>query len=805
MKRFGFYHKSIGVAVKHKDEAILSRKYKKFSVWSLIIVVILATTILSYFTQIDSTATDPLPTWQVNNPVSKIFVMDKIPPTAGSLAAGNSTVPDEYLVDPAVDTLLLMMRTQGIYLHKTSAHPSGIVGSDDIVIIKGSFQWDFRNTTSTDRIKGLIWQILQHPDGFTGEILVCDNTQWAPIDQNDNNSEDTNQSILDVINTFHSKGYPVYLFEWKDIMYNVVTEYSDGNYNDGYTYEPISKITYPKFQSPLGNYISLKYGIWNTTTQTYNHDRLCIVDFPVLKAHGWTGATLAIKNWMGVLTVAYQNERYGGDDAMHNNYMFSEYALPAKVMQVTFPKLTIVDAAWTNPERNYGNIAIQLNMLLASTDPFAVSWYAAKYMLTPVAYYPENTNPDNVDGTFNKCLNNWINCMNDSGFAVTKDSSKISVYDREVLSSNSTFNLTVSIFDGWNMVSVPGINPDGQSVANWWPGRIGDVFNFGNGYQAVTITEPGVGYWMKHLGDKIYNTGDEWPAIQIVPNDPISAKSGWNLIGVYENSVSTTTLATTPPGLIIGPIYKYSLGYEIAERLNPGYGYWINLAAAGLINFPNQLKKGDTKTIDYIDKDWGKIIITDATGKSYTLYAIRGELILINYSLPPLPPLGMFDIRFSSNRVAEDLNKKFQIIQVTGVRYPITVEVENINLRLQDETGKEINEILKSGEEITISETSINKLMVTEELILNEYALEQNYSNPFNSSTIIKFHIPELSFVTVKIYDVLGNEITTLINEEKPIGSFEIKFDATGLPSGIYFYRLRAGSFIETKKMILLR
>ena len=177
------------------------------------------------------------------------------------------------------------------------------------------------------------------------------------------------------------------------------------------------------------------------TTQTYNHDRLCIIDFPVLKAHGWTGATLAIKNWIGVLTVAYQNERYGGDDAMHFNYIFSEYALVAKVMQVTFPKLTIIDAAWTNPERNYGNIAIQLNMLLGSTDPFAASWYAAKYMLTPVAYYPERTNPDNVGGVYNECLNNWINCMHDSGFAVTKDSSEISVYDRSVLYATSINNL----------------------------------------------------------------------------------------------------------------------------------------------------------------------------------------------------------------------------------------------------------------------------------------------------------------------------------------------------------------------------
>jgi hypothetical protein len=434
--------------MKNPDEISLLRKYKKFLIWSLTIVVILTTTILSYFTQIVFTATDPLPTWQVYNPVSKVFVMDEIPPTAGSLAAGDSTVPNEYLDDPAIDTLLLMMETQDIYLHKTSVHPSGIVGSDDIVIIKGSFQWDFRNTTSTDRIKGLIWQILQHPEGFNGEILIGDNTQWAPIGEDDNNSEDIQQCILDVINTFYSKGYPVYLFRWADIMYNVVTEYSQGDYNDGYPYDSTSKITYPKFLSPSGNYyISLKYGIWDSTFQTYDHDRLCIVDFPVLKAHGWTGATLAIKNWIGVLTVAYQDERFGGNGAMHFDYFFSEYALPAKVMQVTFPKLTIIDAAWTNPEGNYGNIALQLNMLLSSTDPFAASWYAAKYMLTPVAYYPEQTNPDINGGyrSYGTFLINMINCMDDSGFVVTKDSVEISVFDKVVLSVTSINDLVVRL------------------------------------------------------------------------------------------------------------------------------------------------------------------------------------------------------------------------------------------------------------------------------------------------------------------------------------------------------------------------
>jgi hypothetical protein len=86
-----------------------------------------------------------------------------------------------------------------------------------------------------------------------------------------------------------------------------------------------------------------------------------------------------------------------------------------------------------------------------------------------------------------------------------------------------------------------------------------------------------------------------------------------------------------------------------------------------------------------------------------------------------------------------------------------------------------------------------------------EFGFDQNYPNPFNPVTRIKYQIPELSFVTLKVFDVLGNEITTLVNEEKPLGNYEIQFDATNLPSGVYFYRLQAGSFVETKKMVLLK
>ncbi|MCZ6703734.1 MAG: T9SS type A sorting domain-containing protein, partial [Ignavibacteria bacterium] len=85
------------------------------------------------------------------------------------------------------------------------------------------------------------------------------------------------------------------------------------------------------------------------------------------------------------------------------------------------------------------------------------------------------------------------------------------------------------------------------------------------------------------------------------------------------------------------------------------------------------------------------------------------------------------------------------------------------------------------------------------------YSLSQNYPNPFNPVTKIKYSVPSSEIVQIKVFDVLGTEIKTLLNEYKQSGSYEIEFDASSLPSGVYFYRVISGSYSETKKMILLR
>jgi hypothetical protein len=98
---------------------------------------------------------------------------------------------------------------------------------------------------------------------------------------------------------------------------------------------------------------------------------------------------------------------------------------------------------------------------------------------------------------------------------------------------------------------------------------------------------------------------------------------------------------------------------------------------------------------------------------------------------------------------------------------------------------------------------------------VTEFKLEQNYPNPFNPVTKIKYVLPQYSLVELKVYNMLGQEIATLVNQEKPAGTYEVNFSAGsfgdassaagGLPSGVYIYRLQAGSYFETKKMVLLK
>ncbi len=122
-------------------------------------------------------------------------------------------------------------------------------------------------------------------------------------------------------------------------------------------------------------------------------------------------------------------------------------------------------------------------------------------------------------------------------------------------------------------------------------------------------------------------------------------------------------------------------------------------------------------------------------------------------------------------------------------------DIDNIDIW---SAGKWVNDStsLQTGK-VTLPQTS--------DSAPEKFNLYQNYPNPFNPSTVIKFSVPFQSFVSLKIYDITGREITTLVNEEKSSGTYSINFKANNLSSGIYIYRLACGNFNQVKKMILLK
>ena len=89
--------------------------------------------------------------------------------------------------------------------------------------------------------------------------------------------------------------------------------------------------------------------------------------------------------------------------------------------------------------------------------------------------------------------------------------------------------------------------------------------------------------------------------------------------------------------------------------------------------------------------------------------------------------------------------------------------------------------------------------------MVTDYAVSQNYPNPFNPTTMINYQIPKNGMVSIKVYNINGTEVANLVNEVKEAGSYSVEFNARNLASGVYFYRIISGDFVQTKKMAILK
>ena len=363
-------------------------------------------------------------------------------------------------------------------------------------------------------------------------------------------------------------------------------------------------------------------------------------------------------------------------------------------------------------------------------------------------------------------------------------------------------NVIVNVDSGWNIISAPILKSD-MYKDRYYPGNTSDVFTFypDSGYVIRDSLELARGYWLKFPNDTSYSvTG-------LNHRFRIDLEGGWNIVGPFDFLVPVSSITSIPTGIISSNFYGYDEGYLIADTLQPGKGYWVKASANGkVILDPSILVKGEENQFASLMDQWGKIFIEDAVGDKMVLYITEDD---INVELPPMPPSGIFDARFTTDNMVENIAEESKRIKLSSASYPITIRVESLNMKVNDIiSGDIINEELHSGDRLVISDPNINILKISSDFtegIPVSYELYQNYPNPFNPSTVIKFALPQDSKVNLTVFNILGEEIVELVNQEMKGGYHQIEFDASRYASGVYLYSITAGDFFETKKMVILR
>jgi len=379
---------------------------------------------------------------------------------------------------------------------------------------------------------------------------------------------------------------------------------------------------------------------------------------------------------------------------------------------------------------------------------------------------------------------------------------------------------------GWNMVSV-GRNQ--IPVANYaattlYPNAASHVFSYAGSYHQSNTLSNDIGYWVKFGSDQVIRqlgTKRVHDTIQVVP--------GWNMIGSLGDPVLVSSVSNLqPPTNILSNFFGYTTSYKLVDTLTPAKGYWVKASQAGSFTLSTSsmlpLASGEKLAVNSCNT----LTITDKNGNTQTLYVgedEKGKLRLSDYEMPPAgPEAAEFDVRFASGRILE----AYRADVVTPYQFPITVNAQNAPLTVtwnivnrgdrhfvlaDEENGKTMKsrELLGNGSFILGRSGSFGlALHVTAGAgIPKEFALSDNYPNPFNPSTSFQVALPLQSRLQMAVYNVLGQKVASLVDEVREAGTYTVVWNGLAndgpAATGIYFVRMNADKFSAVRKIMLLK
>jgi len=379
------------------------------------------------------------------------------------------------------------------------------------------------------------------------------------------------------------------------------------------------------------------------------------------------------------------------------------------------------------------------------------------------------------------------------------------------------------LFQTWNLMSVPLNLPDKSLGAIFPPAMTqSTAYGFNGGFVKTDTLENRVGYWVK-----IASAGAH--SLIGIPDstDTVGLQKRWNLVGTNSFPAPVGSITTDPPAILVTGFYAYNdTGYVVASDLEPGRGYWVKANSAGTMHFnvPSIVPAAARKnTIREYLEGISSIVIEDEMGHHQALYFGAAEKHAPSpesFDMPPVLPEAPFDARFASGRMVEthelrpgaDLTFPIRILS-PGSSVTVTWNIkgdESVVYSLGSgspaEGGGSVKVMENRGSVVLpAADAATLRLMVDTRGVPKEFALGQNYPNPFNPTTTITYQLPSPEWVNLVVYNTLGERVMTVVDGPLEAGYHTARILTDNLASGVYFYRITAGSFTSARKMILLR
>jgi hypothetical protein len=365
---------------------------------------------------------------------------------------------------------------------------------------------------------------------------------------------------------------------------------------------------------------------------------------------------------------------------------------------------------------------------------------------------------------------------------------------------------------GWNLVALP-LQTRSRRPGVVFPGSTSNsLFSYQKVYTLEETLLRGRGYWL-HFPEEVTLDYDGLAQVPL----QLSLQLGWNLIAGGSYELSPDQIVDESGILLEGTLIGWENLYEPSSTLQPGRGFWIQTSRAGQISVPSNLvqPRQNTNSPVLLSESglFSAVEISAGTVKVRRYFDGPSDLNLPEgaYTLPEISPYGT-DIRLDgdawlqTNPTAAIHLHELPTNQAT-ITFSAPTAEPNRSYHVRFVTPEGVGETLvfTPGQTIRIPTGTRSIQVDAEHTSPVEFALDQNFPNPFNPTTTIRFALPEAGPVRLEVFTITGQRVALIVDEHRQAGWHTTEFDASRFASGIYLYRLQAGQQNHTRKLTLIK